>query len=79
MLLKTFCRLGSKRLQITSRQERVRKKYNKNNTEYWSTEIKEARSKRRKLLDTLVPELQETNSESALPIRNITITEIKDS
>ena len=70
--------LVSKRLQVTSKQERVRRSYNKRNSEYWSTEINETRSKRRKLFDSHEPELQETNSESVLNITSLTVSEIKD-
>ena len=69
--------LVNKRLQVTSKQERVRRSYNKTNSEYWSTEIKETRSKQRKLFNAPDPELQETNSESVLAIESLTVSEIK--
>ena len=49
----------------------------KRNGEYWSTEIKEARSKRRKLFDTPCPESQANNPESVLDINGLSVLEIK--
>ncbi len=70
--------LVTKRLQITGQHERVRRGYNKSNTEYWSTEIKEARSKRRKLSAASAVELPESNSDSVLTIENLSAFEIKE-
>lgn len=69
--------LVSKRLQFTSQHEREPRAYMKRNGEYWSTEIKEARSKRRKLFDTPCPESQANNPESVLDINGLSVLEIK--
>ena len=69
----------TKRLQITGQHERVRRGYNKSNTEYWSTEIRESRRKRRKL--SAAPDVEipaEINSESVLDIENLSAVEIKE-
>ena len=66
-------------LEITAQHERVRRQYTKSNTEYWSTEIKESRSKRRKLLSvTPNVEMPETNLGSASNIKNLSVLEIKE-
>ena len=70
--------LVTKQLQITGQHERVRRGYNKSNTEYWSNEIKEARSKRRKLSAASAVELTESNSDSVLTIENLSAFEIKE-
>ena len=64
---------------ITGQHERVRRGYNKSNTEYWSTEIRESRRKRRKL--SAAPDVEipaEINSESVLDIENLSAVEIKE-
>jgi hypothetical protein len=62
--------LVTKRLQITGQNERVRRGYKKSNTEYWSTDIKETRGKRRKLSAVPAGESPESNSDSVLNIEN---------
>ena len=57
----------------------MRRGYNKSNTEYWSTEIRESRRKRRKL--SAAPDVEipaEINSESVLDIENLSAVEIKE-
>ena len=70
--------LVTKRLQITGQHDQVHRGYNKLNTEYWSTEIKAARSKRRKLSAASAVELPESNSDSVLAIENLSTFEIKE-
>ena len=72
--------LVTKRLQITGQHERVRREYNKSNTEYWSTEIRESRSKRRKLSDVLPAEipLPDSISQDVANIQNLSALEIKE-
>ena len=71
--------LASKRKQITGQHERMHRQYSKSNTEYWSSEIKEARNKRRKLLDSS-NDAEEiiTGSSSELDIQNLSAIEIKE-
>ncbi len=71
--------LASKRKQITGQHERMHRQYSKSNTEYWSSEIKEARNKRRKLLDSS-NDAEEiiTESSSELDIQNLSAIEIKE-
>ena len=66
--------LVTKRLQVTSQHEREHRTYRKRNTEYWSTEITEKRTKRRKLLGA--PNVQ--TPDSNLDIENLSIIEIKE-
>jgi hypothetical protein len=73
--------LVGKRLQVTSEQERTTRTYHKRNVDYWSHEIKEARSKRRrKLLDSPCPASQESNSEDTLEldVESLSIAEVKE-
>jgi hypothetical protein len=72
--------LVGKRLQVTSEQEREpTTTYHKRNVDYWSHEIKEARSKRcRKLLDSPCPASQESNSEDTLDVESLSIAEVKE-
>ena len=68
-----------KQLQVTSKQERTTRTYHKRNVYYWSHEIKEARSKRRrKLLDSPCPASQESNSEDTLDVESLSIAEVKE-
>lgn len=69
--------LVSKRLQLTRQHEREPRPYRKRNGEYWSTEIKETRSKRRKLFDTPDLELQVNTPESVLDVNALSVLEIK--
>ena len=55
--------LASKRQQITSEHARVHRHYTKSNTEYWSTEIRESRNKRRKLSAAHDDEVTEGSSD----------------
>ena len=70
--------LVSKRLQVNSEQERKHRIYRKANNEYWSSDIKETRSKIRKLLLSPNPECQENNARSTPDIQSLTIGEIKE-
>ena len=70
--------LVSKQLQITGKHERVCRGYTKSSTEYWSNEIKEIRSKRRRLSAAPIVELPESNSDSAFNIENLSVLESKE-
>ena len=71
--------LVGKRLQVTSEQERTTRTYHKRNVDYWSRDIKEARSKRRqKLLDSPCPTSQESNSDDTLDVESLSIAEVKE-
>jgi hypothetical protein len=64
---------------VTSEQERTTRTYHKRNVDYWSHEIKEARSKRRrKLLYSPCPASQESNSEDTLDVESLSIAEVKE-
>ena len=68
--------LASKRQQITSEHERVHRHYTKSNTEYWSTEIRESREKRRKLSAAHDDEV--TKDSSDVDIQSLSANEIKE-
>ncbi|XP_028410462.1 uncharacterized protein LOC114533075 [Dendronephthya gigantea] len=73
--------LVGKRLQVTSEQERTTRSYYKRNIDYWSHEIKEARSKRRRKLlysPSSCPASQESNAEDTLDVESLSIAEIKE-
>ncbi|CAB4036720.1 Hypothetical predicted protein [Paramuricea clavata] len=71
--------LVGKRLQVTSEQKRRTTTYHKRNVDYWSHEIREARSKRhRTLLDSPCPALQESNSEDTLDVESLSIADVKE-
>ena len=67
---------ASKRQQITSEHARVHRHYTKSNTEYWSTEIRESRNKRRKLSAAHDDEVTEGGSD--LDIQSLSANEIKE-
>ena len=69
--------LVSKRLQVNSEQERKHRIYRKANNEYWSSDIKETRSKIRKLLLSPNPECQENNARSTPDIPSLTLVKSK--
>lgn len=69
--------LASKRLQITGQQEREKRRYNKSNADYWSTEILETRRKRRRLPAAPSEKIPESNPDYVLDIQNLSAFEIK--
>ena len=56
----------------------MRRRYNKSNTEYWSTDITEIRSKKRKLSAASNVEIPERNSDSVFNVENLSALEIKE-
>ena len=70
--------LVTKRLQVTGQHERIRRAYNKSNAEYWSTEIRESRSKRRKLSAASPVEIPDSIPENVLDVHDVSALEIKE-
>ena len=70
--------LVTKRLQVTGQHERIRRAYNKSNAEYWSTEIRESRSKRRKLSAASPVEIPDCIPENVLDVHDLSALEIKE-
>ena len=61
--------------QLTGEQARTTRTYRKRNDDYWSSEIIEARSKRRQVL---LSSCTEYNSSNILDVQSLLILEIKE-